>query len=189
MKPHILFLKGWWPLVWRHAWDSPVSSKERGKVLWNQARADWRWGVCLDVRYSFFCSLAGAESVDLWGPWQQFSVSVSLVALSLPTLSRAQLCCIRGTCYPHQQNRWYNVDCLWRSTSHRRWNCGWVWGSCEARAAETRVLMVCSSSWFVWSGSPFPGSTFDDSVLKFHTSPCIFLPTLLITVLTLPLTR
>lgn len=120
-----------------------------------------------------FALLLELKSVALWGPWRQFSISVSLVALSLPTLSRAQLYCIRGTCYPHQQNHWYNVDCLWRSTLDWRWNCGWFWGLCKARAAETRVLLVCSSSWFVWSGIQFPGYTFDDSVQKFRTSPCI----------------
>lgn len=87
MKPCILLVRVWWSLVWRHAWYRAVSSQERGKVSWLQARV-WQivrdWEMSLDSHYSVLLSCWSWRSLLCRARAIVFSQCVPAFAFSLP---------------------------------------------------------------------------------------------------------
>lgn len=87
MKPCILLVRVWWSLVWRHAWYRAVSSQEREKVSWLQARV-WQiardWEMSLDSHYSVLLSCWSWSSLLCRARAIVFSQCVPAFAFSRP---------------------------------------------------------------------------------------------------------
>lgn len=81
MKPGILILKVWWPLVWTYTWDRAGSSLERGKSSWQQSRV-WQVGEIEGLVWKFTTQpsalLLELKIFVLWSPWLQSLSSVFL---------------------------------------------------------------------------------------------------------------